>query len=146
MSLGRYCMQCSYDLHGLQGNLCPECGRGFDLNDERTFSRTPDRRRRVPGIEYVLLALAIGGLMVMAIFATGYQPGEESVYGSRRMPSWVIWVAHSLELISFIGSLLSRAYLKVTDRRVLLASLIVSGLIVCGYWGLVLFVLILWSL
>jgi len=60
-----FCKQCGYLLAGLESGKCPECGRGFDLGDRRTFARRPPRGwvwrwgRRV--LELVLLlALAAG--------------------------------------------------------------------------------------
>ena len=43
---GVYCRECGYDLRGQVGaeQRCPECGRGFDAGDKRTF-----RRRPLPG-------------------------------------------------------------------------------------------------
>lgn len=38
---GPYCLGCSYSLHGLTESRCPECGRGFDLDDPRTYRLEP---------------------------------------------------------------------------------------------------------
>ena len=36
-----YCRKCGYALVGLSENRCPECGRGFDPGDRKTFARSP---------------------------------------------------------------------------------------------------------
>lgn len=41
----RFCIDCRYDLRGLQKHRCPECGRDFDPADGTTFLRDPDERR-----------------------------------------------------------------------------------------------------
>lgn len=35
------CVQCFYQLEGLEINRCPECGQAFDPEDETTFTRKP---------------------------------------------------------------------------------------------------------
>ena len=44
---GMYCLGCYYDLRNLPERRCPECGRGFDPGDCRTFSATPSPERLV---------------------------------------------------------------------------------------------------
>jgi len=39
----KYCLTCRYCLNHLESNECPECGRGFDPDDEKTFAYTPNR-------------------------------------------------------------------------------------------------------
>lgn len=63
-----FCRACGYCLFGLPENRCPECGRGFDPGDPKTFLRRPRRlwlRRLLVwgGIPLLLLCLAYGGLM-----------------------------------------------------------------------------------
>ncbi|QKK07991.1 MAG: hypothetical protein HND58_07245 [Planctomycetota bacterium] len=38
-------MACQYDLRGLTTGVCPECGRGFDPDDARTFDHALARPR-----------------------------------------------------------------------------------------------------
>ncbi len=38
-----FCRGCGYALFGLESRNCPECGRGFDPGDARTYSRRPPR-------------------------------------------------------------------------------------------------------
>jgi hypothetical protein len=57
------CLACGYSLRSLSTNQCPECGRGFDLLDHRSFDTPPRRARRrrrrilLCGAAVVLLAL-----------------------------------------------------------------------------------------
>ncbi len=33
-----YCLDCEYDLRGsVEGGVCPECGRGFDVGDSESY-------------------------------------------------------------------------------------------------------------
>ena len=41
-----YCRKCEYELVNLAGELCPECGQGFDPADPTTFDLTPRETRR----------------------------------------------------------------------------------------------------
>ena len=36
-----HCIDCDYDLQHLDTNRCPECGRPFDKEDEKTFRPVP---------------------------------------------------------------------------------------------------------
>jgi hypothetical protein len=62
-----FCKGCGYALVGLQSNKCPECGRGFDLGNRRTFARRPPRswvwrwgRRVLAGVLLLLLTAGTG--------------------------------------------------------------------------------------
>jgi len=63
-----FCKGCGYALVGLASCKCPECGRGFDLGDRRTFAQRPPRGwvwrwgRRVAGVVLLLLLAAGAGL------------------------------------------------------------------------------------
>ena len=45
VGLGVRCIACQYDLRGLTTGVCPECGRGFDPDDARTFDHALARPR-----------------------------------------------------------------------------------------------------
>jgi len=61
-----YCRKCGYALVGLESRNCPECGRGFDPADGRSYARRPPRGwiwrwgRRLAGV--VLLLILVAGL------------------------------------------------------------------------------------
>jgi hypothetical protein len=62
-----FCKGCGYALVGLQSTQCPECGRGFDLGNRRTFARRPPRsalwrwgRRVLAGVLLLLLTAGTG--------------------------------------------------------------------------------------
>ena len=62
-----YCRTCSYNLHGLPENRCPECGNTFDPTNRKTFRRRPRAAvwrwvRRVTLLLLVLL-IAYGGFV-----------------------------------------------------------------------------------
>ncbi len=80
-----YCKQCHYPLSLLRSPSCPECGRGFDPGDARTFRRYPGRRRLGLKVWLVLLlAVYVGGysaarwrkLMVREVVRAGYKAGD----------------------------------------------------------------------
>ncbi len=37
----RYCIKCLYELDGIQSRYCPECGKIFDRDNPKTWSRYP---------------------------------------------------------------------------------------------------------
>lgn len=56
-----YCRKCGYALRALPSNVCPECGRSFDLTDPATFDTLDGRarrRRRVVRRAFGLLLIA----------------------------------------------------------------------------------------
>ena len=56
-----YCKKCGYALVGLESRNCPECGRGFDPADGRTYLRRPPRGSVWRwGRRFVVLILIIG--------------------------------------------------------------------------------------
>lgn len=61
-----YCLGCGYNLKGLQEPSCPECGRGFDPADERTWSasRHVVLRKSIGRWAGRLLLLHLAGLVV----------------------------------------------------------------------------------
>jgi len=77
-----FCRGCGYALIGLESRQCPECGRGFDPGNPRTFARRPPRGwigrwgRRVAGM-LGLLVLA-GGIGVGWLW-WGWQQEQKTV-------------------------------------------------------------------
>lgn len=63
--MGMHCISCKYDLSGLDGDRCPECGRQFDPRDPRTFRET---RYSGPKLRWAL-ALFGGALALGVVFA-----------------------------------------------------------------------------
>lgn len=75
----KYCMGCYYALSGMAGNRCPECGRGFDPADRRTWSASPSRWSDVrAGLSNAARWLSFGvvGVTLLSILgsATGVVP------------------------------------------------------------------------
>jgi hypothetical protein len=67
------CIDCYYVLEGLDRSRCPECGRGFDLNDPTSFTyRLPMTRWRLwlPGVATALVA----ALLTVVLLASTLGP------------------------------------------------------------------------
>lgn len=72
------CRDCDYLLRGLPSNVCPECGRDFDLDDPRSYAVMPRRRRfrrRTFRITVAAAALAI----LVAVVPRGLYRGEVTI-------------------------------------------------------------------
>jgi len=63
-----FCKGCGYALVGLESRVCPECGRGFDPGNRRTFATRPARGwvwrwgRRVLAVVLLLVLTAGAGV------------------------------------------------------------------------------------
>lgn len=69
------CRNCDYLLRGLPSNVCPECGRDFDLANPHSYAVMPRRlrfRRRILRIAAVTATLAI----LAAVAPRGFRRGE----------------------------------------------------------------------
>lgn len=69
------CRNCDYLLCGLPSNICPECGRDFDLANPHSYAVMPRRRRfrrRILRIAAVTASLAI----LAALAPRGFRRGE----------------------------------------------------------------------
>lgn len=76
---GRFCLQCTYPLHGITEPRCPECGRSFDPADRSTYARRPgDRtwrsRARPPSPPFLVATLLLAGWAVYDLSLPGF-PG-----------------------------------------------------------------------
>lgn len=71
-----FCLDCSYDLDGLEDSRCPECGRCFEADDARTFSSSR-RRRFWRGVTSIALAL-VCFVMLNTSFSTGRPAGADA--------------------------------------------------------------------
>lgn len=60
-----YCLGCSHPLKGVTEPVCPECGRGFDPSDPRTFGESPfPLRRAVARLAKAIIVLSMAMLGV----------------------------------------------------------------------------------
>ncbi len=70
-----YCISCNFDLRGLPGNTCPECGSAFDPADPATFLnaltspfwRIAKRIFAVAAILFVCAIIAFGVLFFIGV-------------------------------------------------------------------------------
>jgi RNA polymerase subunit RPABC4/transcription elongation factor Spt4 len=65
--MGINCIGCGYALTGIDSTICPECGREFDPDDARTFTRVVERPARVyegplPEAERIRLEIEMAGI------------------------------------------------------------------------------------
>lgn len=84
-----YCLGCSHPLKFVTEPACPECGRGFDPSDPRTFGESPFPMRRAVarlakalivvgvlmlGVEVLLSAWGVSELLVLWLLALSITP------------------------------------------------------------------------
>ena len=69
MSNKIYCRTCGYKLNHLNKKICPECGRKFDPEDQRSY--LPSRRMPISGYGFLIgnLILLTGILLVLKNFS-----------------------------------------------------------------------------
>lgn len=95
-----WCKKCGYLLRGLPEAVCPECGRGFDLNDPKTFDVHPPGWRRKRWIKRGSFVVSIAGLLYVfsprdvgtgTLTLTCTECGSEVVFEryELRPPRWV---------------------------------------------------------
>ncbi len=63
-----FCKGCSYALDGIEGGVCPECGRAFDASDRETWDAVPKDRQLRTRARRIGIALLVAGLLVMGIY------------------------------------------------------------------------------
>ena len=134
------CRTCGYDLRGLEEHRCPECGRGFDPGDHRTFLRWPYRGRR-----YLFLAILACVLMVGAWFSS---PNAADLgIGHLPLPGGfgLVTAALSVSSILLAWLVIAASYRAMTDRLpwakeriAFAAALIISSLVCVGFVALML--------
>ena len=68
-----FCLQCGYDLFGLEAGACPECGRRFDPTDPSSYRFAPRQRVRS-------LVLAVVGIHVFLFPIVVLRPPRPDIY------------------------------------------------------------------
>ena len=69
----RYCRQCGYSLYGLTESRCPECGKGFDPADPKTYRHAPKHGPLWLWLRRIGVALAAAFLLVSIAFLWLYR-------------------------------------------------------------------------
>ncbi len=132
------CLGCGYILDHLPEPRCPECGRGFDPQDARTYATHTE-----PGWVHLGFAIAgvfgllspLFGVVISRVFPPA-QPFALIICAIAAMGGLMI------EIAMFGGSLAElRRPLVEQGRHVLVAAAIISGvalLACCAYVGILL--------
>ncbi len=70
------CCGCGYSLRGLDASACPECGRGYDLDDPSTYQLLPSDLMGTQRLCYVvrrlLWAVSVPGVMLAVANIGGF--------------------------------------------------------------------------
>ena len=79
---GSYCLECGYRVDKGRSEVCPECGRMFDLGDPKSYAKS---RRKVNAIRLIRTAAAlciISGCLWVSLYMILYERDQtEIVWG-----------------------------------------------------------------
>jgi hypothetical protein len=91
-AIDRFCVSCRHSLRGLVSRACPECGREFNPDDPRTYSRHARHEgwRSLASVSRFLV-VAFGGLTLVALVASATGLGRS-----------LLW--HLLIVAPFVGA------------------------------------------
>ena len=141
-----FCLRCLYILDGLTGDRCPECGRGFDPSNPRTFSNHGSLRYQLRIRRWVLLIGVAAGLFV-GILSTitwgSFNESWSSLVIVLNGPSMLLaneasnWVAMIIlvvgPIISYSAFIVAVLYFRKWFVRVAVVVLIVAGHLWAAY-------------
>ena len=128
--LAALCEHCGYNLTGLTGNICPECGRGFNSNAPYV-SRIPWARRREIGKGRAYWLTVIEAMFRPETFAAeAMQSSSRAVVDAESFRRTTLWLAAA----SF-GIGLAAILCAVKRERALLILLTMSPLFTALIWG-----------
>lgn len=112
-STGVFCKRCVYDLCGVAGAQCPECGNEFDATDPSTYDASPRASRLRLWIRRVAIVSVVGALLylfvprgwdsITLVLDDGTKTTGATAIGLRR-PSWwggyhMIWVSDVYQVV-----------------------------------------------
>jgi hypothetical protein len=122
------CPGCGYNLRGLLGSRCPECGEAIELDVRRESAATVWRRWAVPGLAWPLVFALNQGAHLLA-FTLG--PRAPSFPGLLQAVvsiwAWWVWIAGLVAFAAMIGVLAAARWRHRRAQRTWLLVL----------WGLV---------
>jgi hypothetical protein len=84
----RFCRRCGYELRGLTSPRCPECGRTFDPNDQRTYLRRPLKRwmRQLKRVVIVLAVMLLPPTATWGWFFWGWYEEQKTLTELKFIP------------------------------------------------------------
>jgi len=127
------CLGCGYILDGLPENRCPECGRGFDPEDPKTYAASSRS-----GYRYLALAMGsavavVTPLVIAELADRGLvRPGRFAVLGSALM---VGGVAAAVFVLDTAIRALHGPFGTLRNRPAMLAALVIGLLVVLFFVG-----------
>ncbi|MEM9345392.1 MAG: hypothetical protein AAGB26_02120 [Planctomycetota bacterium] len=96
----KFCLGCRYCLDHLESDECPECGRGFDPNDPKTFSNSP-RRIILPRWESFAAAFLFSIFLYQSY---AWREVQTILWNKRSLISWgneyAYWLSRFEELLN----------------------------------------------
>src|SRR5689334_6120730 len=122
---GRSCGNCGYALDGLTCHRCPECGRGFNPNDSKTY---------VQNIEWKFDRHAlVAALGLLATFLISPLIDNRSTIGMMIFP--IVFFAGTWG-VSVAGSIRGKGANRILSVIIALICTFIIGLIVISAFGL----------